>query len=144
MESRISYCIEFYGSASSSALKLILITQKKILKILFGLKLRYSSKDLSDSLHTSPFNVLYKYRLLTIAHKAIHSNIIHFPPELLNISPSTRHNFTCILNHSKLMNKDFIHNLLTYWNSVNDIVRSTPCLTASLKLLQDTEVPSIN
>jgi hypothetical protein len=142
VESRINYCIEFYGNASSSALKLILITQKKILKLLFGLNLRYSSKDLFNSLHIAPFNVLYKYRLFTIAHKAIHSNIIHFPPELLNISPSTRHNFTCILNHSKLMNKDFIYNLLTNWNSINDLVRATPCLIASLKLLQDSGISS--
>jgi len=137
VESRINYCIEFYGSALTSALKLICTTQKKILKILFGLNLRHPSSDLFSSLHISPFDVLYKNRLFIIAHKAIHSNIIHFPPELLKESYSNRHSFTCILNHSKLLNKDIIHNILSYWNSVNDSVRIVPCLTASLKLLQD-------
>jgi hypothetical protein len=125
VQSRLNYCIEFYGSASKSVLHPVLITQNKLLKILFHLHPRHSTSEIYRQLNILSFSCLYLKKLLSIAHKAIHLNVIHFPKELLVISSSSRQNSHCILFHSSLQPKDILFNILKNWNSVDSVVRGS-------------------
>ncbi len=136
VQSRLNYCIEFYGSTTKSNLKSILVTQNRLIKILFKLQPRHSTAHIYNFLHISPFYDLYYNRLFIIAHKAIHTNICHFPTQLLNLSPLSRHKYYCILHHSKLYHKDILHNIFIYWNSTADNIRETSNINISLKQLQ--------
>ena len=138
VQSRLSYGIEFYECASKTDLHPIVISQNRIIKILFSLPFKHSSSALYKLLHIQ----LYKFKLFAIDHKGIvHSKIIHFPSNLLHLFLSPRINLTIRLNHTLLSSKDILLNIFQNWNSVIIDVWSIVSLTHAVQSLQNTENP---
>jgi hypothetical protein len=141
VQSRLIYGIEFYGSASKADLHPIIIAQNRILKFLFSIPYKHSTFDTYNSLNVLPFYQLYSSRLFTIAHKAIHSKVCHFPTHLLELFSSPRQCLTIRLHHRKLFSKDILFNIFECWNYANVNTRSTVSLYHALKLFQVSNTP---
>ena len=89
--SRISYCIEIYGTAKASTIKPLQIMQNRLLKILTQRPLRYSTNMLYSELKVLKVNefqylLIYKYIIFTVNYlifssKCLIHNVLLTRPE---------------------------------------------------------------
>lgn len=142
--SKINYGIELYGRKDTSWLKQLQKAQNRLLKILFGKRIRYSTNKIHKENKIIKVKDLAKLRLCLICHKVIHNK------KLTNIShrdmTRTQHihdrnlrnntNLNLTTNHFNTYNK-ITEQASIEWNSLNSNMKKIESRKKFKKILEN-------
>lgn len=121
--SKLSYCIEVWGSAAETHTHKILLFQKKIVRNIYQTERLASSDPLFRKTNIFKINELYNYKLLIKAHKTFYSSTSHHHIKRVSTRSSTL-NLSFPKSTTSSGHRRVSYQMAALWNGLPDNLRS--------------------
>ena len=128
INSKISYCIEAWGNAAQCHLQKILLSQKRIMRIIFNKPPLTASKPLFLQLSILPVNQMYIYKILLLAHSKYYAS--ESPVTSFYQTRFSENSLDCPNYVTASGQKTIDYKMATFWNGL-------PLTTRKLTNMED-------
>ena len=121
INSKITYCLESWGSAPETYLSHLHILQKRLVRIIHKKPAMTHTKPLFINSSILPIHQLYKYKLLQIAYKIFHSKQSHTDDNYS--TRASQHNLKLPLSTTAAGHRGVSYRCASLWNVLPGLIR---------------------